>query len=329
MIYYDSPALRQEELAKSLEVKGAVRRSHIRLLAMLSKIYPGKLLLCFESGFLNYRLLKRITEENGVSLTQDPQRRNGEKMCVPFGKILKGVRVPNTVTKELETEKLYKKDLSEFVIKEYQGYASLPIQLRTIRSFDRPVILVDDLFHTGHRMKELGKHLKTEGVGQFQLLTGVLSGRGRDLAKMQGLDVQYVYTVPNLGAWLIESDLYPFLGGDGVECMESFGELCPSVNPILPYAAPQFLEGISREQLYDFSAVCLENARDICCAAEKEYARMYGRRLTLDRMMEILLQPRCPDGIMPNEARRMQTPSQIIEEELMKLRRIRGKGARG
>lgn len=112
---------------------------------------------------------------------------------------------------------------------------------------------------------------------------------------------QYVYTVPNLGAWLIESDLYPFLGGDGVECMESFGELCPSVNPILPYAAPQFLEGISREQLYDFSAVCLENARDICCAAEKEYARMYGRRLTLDRMMEILLQPRCPGGIMPKK----------------------------
>ncbi len=329
VIFYDTPALLKEELAKSLEVKGAVRRSHIRLLAMLSKIYPGKLLLCFESGFLNYRLLKRITEENGVSLIQDPQRRNGEKMCVPFGKILKGVRVPNTVTKELETEKLYKKDLSEFVIKEYQGYASLPVQLRTIRSFDRQVILVDDLFHTGHRMKELGKHMKTEGVVQYQLLTGVLSGRGRDLAKMQGLDVQYVYTVPNLGAWLIESDLYPFLGGDGVECMESFGELCPSVNPILPYAAPQFLEGISREQLYDFSAVCLENARDICRAAEKEYARMYGRRLTLDRMMEILLQPRCPDGIMPNEARRMQTPSQIIEEELMKLRRIRGKGARG
>lgn len=72
VIFYDTPALLKEELAKSLEVKGAVRRSHIRLLAMLSKIYPGKLLLCFESGFLNYRLLKRITEEKVISLIQDP-----------------------------------------------------------------------------------------------------------------------------------------------------------------------------------------------------------------------------------------------------------------
>lgn len=124
---------------------------------------------------------------------------------------------------------------------------------------------MDDLFHTGHRMKELGKHMKTEGVVQYQLLTGVLSGRGRDLAKA-GTGCAVCYTVPNLGAWLIESDLYPFLGGDGVECMESFGELCPSVNPILPYAAPQFLEGISREQLYDFSLFAWKARRYLLCA---------------------------------------------------------------
>lgn len=328
VIFYDTPALLKESIAKSRDVRQAIRQSHIRLLEVLSKIYPGKLLLCFESGFLNYRLLKQITAENKVALQPAPNGRNGEKMCVPFGKILKGVRVPNTVTKELETEKLYKNDFSEFEITEYHGYASLPIQIRTIRSFHRPVILVDDLYHTGYRMKELEKHMKKEGIDRYQLLVGVLSGRGRDLAKLRGLDIQFIYSVPNLGSWLIESDLYPFLGGDGVESREPFGELCPSVNPILPYAVPDFLEGITQEQLYDFSKVCLENARDIYRAAEKEYGRIYGRRLTLDRMMEIVLQPRCPDGITPNEMRRMQTPSQILEEELMKLKRISGKRTR-
>lgn len=326
VVFYDTAALLKESIAKTDEVRRQIRKSHIRLLDVMSRLYPGRLLLCFESGFLNYRLLKRITQENEVPFEPYPIKRNGEKMCVPFGKILKGVRVPNTVTKELETEKLYKKDLSEFAITHYRGYASLDIQMRTIHSFMRPVILVDDLYHTGHRMKELEGHLKREGIEDYQLIVGVLSGRGQDLARLRGENIQAVYSVPNLHSWVIESDLYPFLGGDGVERTEpgnDFAEICPSINPILPYAAPSFLEGVSQDMLYEFSRTCMENARDIYQAVEKEYRSQYGRRLTLERTSEILVQPRYPDSIGLDETKWMQTPSQILSEELKRLQRLK------
>lgn len=332
VVFYDTPALLKESIANTEEVRRQIRRSHIRLLNVMSRICPGRLLLCFEAGFLNYRLLKRITQENGVAFEPDSRKKNGEKMCVPFGKILKGVRVPNTVTKELETEKLYKKDLSAFTITHYRGYAPLNIQMRTIRSFERPVILVDDLYHTGHRMKEMSAHLEKEGIRDYQLLVGVLSGRGQDLARLRGQDVQAIYSVPNLRSWVIESDLYPFLGGDGVEGGDpgnEQGEICPSINPILPYGLPFFLEGISRSMLYELSRTCMENARDIYQAVEKEYRKQNGRRLTLERISELLVQPRYPDGIGLDEAKRMQTPSQILNEELKRLERFKGMSREG
>jgi nicotinic acid mononucleotide adenylyltransferase len=326
VVFYDTPALLKESIADTDEVHRQIRRSHIRLLDVMSKLYPGRLLLCFESSFLNYRLLRQITQKNGVSMDPDPKRQLGEKMCVPFGKILKGVRVPNTVTKELETEKLYKKDLSAFSITNYRGYASLDIQMRTIHSFGRPVMMVDDLFHTGKRMKELSMHLEREKIQDHRLIVGVLSGRGRDLARLRGLKIQAVYSVPNLHSWVIESDLYPFFGGDGVEQSnpdQESGELCPSMNPILPYAMPTFLEGISQQMIYEFSKVCMENAIDIYRAVEGEYRKQYGRRLSLDRISEILVQPRYPDQIGLDESKRMMTPSQILNEELKRLERFR------
>lgn len=332
VVFYDTPALLKESIANADEVRRQIRTGHIRLLDVMSRLYPGRLLLCFESSFLNYRLLRRITQENGVPFEQDPLKRNGEKMCVPFGKILKGVRVPNTVTKELETEKLYKKDLSEFKITHYRGYAPLDIQMRTIRSFMRPVIMVDDLYHTGNRMKELSEHLRREGIEDYQLLVGVMSGRGEDLARLRGENIQAIYSVPNLHSWVIESDLYPFLGGDGVEKVGSgdeFAEICPSINPILPYGTPSFLEGISQEALYELSRTCMENAHDIYQAVEREYRRQYGRRLTLERTSEILVQPRYPDSIGLNDAKCMQTPSQILSEELMRLKRLESRSRGG
>ena len=48
-----------------------------------------------------------ITFENHVPAQQGAKRVLGKKMCVPFGKILRDVVVPNTVTKAIYTEKVY------------------------------------------------------------------------------------------------------------------------------------------------------------------------------------------------------------------------------
>ena len=82
-------------------------------------------------------------------------RRLGPYMCVPYGKILADEVVPNTVTKTLRTDKVYEPDLSAYSIEAYPGYSPLPDQVRTIRAFDRPVILVDDMLHDGKRIRRL------------------------------------------------------------------------------------------------------------------------------------------------------------------------------
>ena len=132
--------------------------------------------------------------------------------------------------------------------------------------------------------------------------------------------------MPNLSSWLIESDLYPFLGGDGVRSRTKASDMLmaiPSVNTILPYEIPAFLEDASLGALYQLSQVCLENALDICRVLEKEYRRRYGRQLTMDRIGEVTAEPRYPDGIGLTREKLQQAPSRILEEELEKLCRLR------
>ena len=98
-------------------------------------------------------------------MPQEPTtpRKLGKYMCVPFGKLLRGKTVPNTVTKTIHTDRVYSPDLSESTIEAFPNYASIPCQVRTIKSFDRPVILVDDLMHPGVRIKALDPVLRQEG----------------------------------------------------------------------------------------------------------------------------------------------------------------------
>ena len=58
-------------------------------------------------------------------------------------------------------------------------YATIPNQIKTIKSFGRPVILVDDLLHKGYRIKALDPVFKENGVEIRKMITGLLSGYGR------------------------------------------------------------------------------------------------------------------------------------------------------
>ena len=121
-------------------------------------------------------------------MPQEPQtpRVLGELMCVPFGQILNGIAVPNTVTKTLHTEKYFDPSIRKFTIKEYPNYSKLINQVRTIKSFDRGVILVDDLLHKGYRIRELDPIFKAEGVNIKKIVVGILSVRVKDLMTVQG-----------------------------------------------------------------------------------------------------------------------------------------------
>lgn len=297
MLYHNVQTVLKEPFNGNERVLRTLRDAHRRFQHTLTKLYPGELVISFDAGIMHNRLIDLITKANGVPRESLPVRRLGESMCVPFGKILKGIVIPNTVTKALHTEKAFRSDIRSFRIKEFPQYLPLDSQVRTIKSFGRPVILADDLLHKGYRMRELDRLFKQEDVEIDRIIVGILSGRGRDLMEIQGRKAESAYFMPSLRTWFVETSMYPFLGGDSVvQETEEAGNLIPSINLILPYVMPGFIRGAAKETIYDLSMVCLQNARDILQVLEEEYQRAFERSLTLGRLNEVIISPRWPDA---------------------------------
>lgn len=284
------PLNRNENVIKVLD------QAHKRLQRALTKLYPGNLVLSFNSGVMHHQLIDRITKTNQVPAEPLKVRKLGASMCVPFGKILRGMAVPNTVTKALHTEKVFDPEMKGFEITHFPHYSPLINQVRTLKSFKRPVLLVDDLLHKGYRIKKLDPLFKSENVQIDRIIVGILSGRGKDLMTIQKRSVESVYFIPNLKIWFVESTIYPFIGGDSIRRKENLNAgLLPSINMVLPYVAPRFLTGTSKEALYEYSLTCLENARDIMVTLEQEYQKAFEKKLTLNRLSEAVIFPRIPD----------------------------------
>ena len=290
------PTTLKEPFSSDPAVLKAVKAAHRNMQRALTGLYPGSLILSLNAEVIYHRLVRKIADLNGVRAEPTVPRVLGPKMCVPFGKILRGNAIPNTVTKTIHTDKVFAQDLRSFTIESFPGYAPLESQIRTIHSFRRPVILVDDLLHSGTRINALDPLFRQEGVVIDQVLVGLLSGRGRDLIAAKGLSVDSVYFIPNMESWFVESTMYPFIGGDTVGHDEpSVPGLTPAVNLILPYAFPRFYKDCGREAVFRFSRACLENARDILLALETTFRERYARNLTLSRLSEAVILPLSPD----------------------------------
>ena len=314
----------KEPFSSDKAVLEAVRSAHFRIQRSICELYPGITVLSLNSELIYHRLVRKITERNNVPSEPTTPRQLGEKMCVPFGKFLRGNAVPNTVTKTIHTDKVFAEDLHNFTIDAYPGYAPLESQIRTVRSFRRPVILVDDILHSGHRINVLDPLFRKEGLNIDRVMVGFLSGRGKDLMAAKGREVDSVYFVPNLRAWFIESTMYPFIGGNTVEKAEStVPGLTPSVNLILPYAYPRFYKSSDRRSVYNFSKVCLENSRDIMLAVENAYRERYARNLTLSRLSEAIILPLCPDKGSTLKYDASLSASACIENDIKMLQRTR------
>jgi hypothetical protein len=272
---------------------------------------------------MTHRIVDLITKENGVPNEPLPSAETGEYMCVPFGNILRGMTVPNTVTKSLQTEKRFESEINRFRITEYPYYSPLINQIRTIKSFRKPVLLVDDLLHKGYRMRELDPLLRQEEIDVRKIIVGILSGRGKDLMTLQGRQVDSVYFIPNLRSWFVESSLYPFLGGDGVNREDrSNAGIIPSVNMVLPYVAPSFMTDLPRTALYDFSMACLENAKNILTVLEDEYQMIFEKNLTLNRLSEAVFSPRYPDKGLNVNYDLNHPPSTYVMNDIEHLKRL-------
>ena len=313
----------KEPFRSSPRVKQVICNTRKSLQQALTNLYPGELVLSFDSDVLHQQMIKKVCKENNVPIKINHNKQNGEAMCVPYGDILDRDIVPNTVTKSLHTEKFFSPNIKEFTIGEFPYYLNLEHQIKMIKSFNRPVILVDNILHKGYRMKALDPLLKKESVNVKKIIAGILSGRGKDLMDMQNRDVTSVYFIPKLKIWFNENTLYPFIGGDALwRGFYPKRNLLPSINLILPYTYPVFIRNATQRSLYELSRVCIENSIELLKVLENEYHILYTRNLTLASLGEVITVPRCPDIGKDMQYDLNISPSHYLENDLELLQRL-------
>ncbi|MCX7903520.1 MAG: cytidyltransferase [Caloramator sp.] len=300
-----------------------IEKTRKKLLEALVNLYPGNLLLPIDMDIVHESLVRKICKENGVSTVPQRDKNYGPFMCVPFGNFLNRYIVPNTVTKSLHTEKFFEPDMKSFTIKAYPYYLEIENQVKMIKSFNRPVILIDDVLHKGYRIKALDPLLKKENVKVHKIIVGILSGRGKEIMDVQNRDVDSVYFIPKLRHWFNENLLYPYIGGDILWRGEyPKRNLIPSINLILPYASPTFIKGASKKAIYDLSNICLQNAYDILKAIEDEYQNIRERNLTLSNLGDVFISPRYPDHGKDINFDLSLSPSHYLKNDIELLDRM-------
>ena len=300
-----------------------VTRSRIKLRLGLAALYPGKLLLTFDALLLDQALTELVRQANGVADRVPGDRTLGPYMCVPFGNILSGEIVPNTVTKSMHLDKALAEDSLHYRIGHMRGYSDLGVQVQTLASFHRPLILTDDLLHNGYRLRRLQEVFRREQVEIREVIVGILSDTGLDLMAQQGCRVEAVYHIPNLLHWFNESLLYPFIGGDSVEGASGGEGPLPSANMILPYYYPTYLGDVGEEQVAALSLCALTNARDILSAMESRHQSSFGTPLTIRRLDEAFLEPRVPYRSNDLKYRSDALPSSYLKDDMDLFRRLR------
>ncbi|HEY8363813.1 MAG TPA: HD domain-containing protein [Tissierellaceae bacterium] len=299
-----------------------IHETRKKLKSAISNLYPGELLITYNKDMIYSKLIQKICEANEVSIIQNKSRRLGPHMCVPFGLILNGCIIPNTVTKTMHTEKVFKPNIIDFTIEASPYYLSLEEQAKVLKSFNRAVILVDDLLHKGYRINVIEPILRKEGVPIKKVIVGILTGKGKEIGEIRNLDLDCAYFVPNLKLWFNESSQYPFIGGDMVSRKNIELSIIPSINLILPYVSPRFIKDTENKAIYKLSEVCLLNTLEIFKAVEDVYQSINEKNLNVRSLKEILVTPRFPDIHRNFYINRNTKPSTYIEWDLEILKRL-------
>jgi len=303
-------------------ILNVINRTRKKLKAAISKLYPGELLLTYNKDMIYSKLIQKICEANEVSIIQGEKRVLGPHMCVPFGSILNGCIIPNTVTKTMHTEKVFKPNIVDFTIEASPYYLSLEEQANVLKSFNRAIILVDDLLHKGYRINVIEPILRKMGVNIKKVIVGILTGKGKEIGAIKDLDLDYAYFVPNLKLWFNESSQYPFIGGDMVSRKNLESTTIPSINMILPYVSPRFIKNTENQAIYNLSEVCLLNTLEIFKTIEEVYQSINEKNLNIRSLREIIILPRYPDLHRNFYIDRNTKPSTYIEWDLEILKRL-------
>lgn len=306
------------------EMTAVMAKSRVRLQKAMTELYPGNLVLSFDRSMIYETLIKKVCEENNVPLIKQTPRVLGDAMCVPFGAVFKKWILPNTITKTLHTEKYFSPDLKSHQIKEYPYYLDIENQIKMLKSYDKPIILVDDLLNKGYRVQALAPFFKKYHVEVQKFIVGIMSGSGKEIAESMNLNVDAAYFIPKIKVWFYESKLYPFIDGDAIwRGSIPDSNLINSINLILPYTSAAYIEGATKASIYNLSEVALTNAIEIMTALETVYEKLNDRLLTINRLGEVLNTPRYPDKGKNIFYSYNIRPSEYIKDDLEQLRKLK------
>lgn len=324
-LYLDLKAIIKEPFANDTKIDETINEAREDLQEAITRLYPGNLVLSFDRTMMFNHLINRICDLNHMPSEALHPRQLGPLMCVPFGSILKGYTVPNTVTKSMHTEKMFSEALLDFNINAYPNYLSIENQIKMLKSFNKDIILVDDLLNKGYRINAIAQLLKKENLTVEKIVVGIATGRGIELMRQHGYDVSAIYYLPNLNVWFNESSFYPFIGGDTVNTNEQIGvNLLPSINFILPYATPRFIQNAPKQAVSQMSETALQNALKLMQVMENVYREYTKRPLTLKHVGEVFVYPRYPyKGHKINYDLNAQ-PSEYLKNDVAHLKRIMG-----
>jgi nicotinic acid mononucleotide adenylyltransferase len=319
----DVKSMIKEPFRNSPEVSDVINRTRKKLQEALVNLYPGNLTITFGRTMLYENLIKKICDENRMPTRPIVPKTSGEYMCVPFGALFNRWRLPNTITKAFHTERYFNPNLKGYEIKAYPYYLDIENQVKMIKSYNRSVLLVDDLLHKGYRVRAIDPLFKKENIEIRKIFVGILSGRGKALMESQGRKVDSAYFLPRLKVWFNESHLYPFIGGDTLwRGDKALKTLIPSINLIMPYTSASYIRGASRKDVYNLSLVSLENSYEIMRTLEDVYQEVNSKSLTLSRLGEVIGSPRYPDIGKNTYYDLNKKPSQYILNDIERLKRL-------
>lgn len=319
----DSKSMLKEPYRSNQKVVHVIEETRIVLQEALNRLYPGELVLSLDRTMIYEHLIAKICEANKVPTVPLVPKQFGDCILVAYGDIFKRWTLPNTITKAFHAERYYNAELSNYNIAAYPHYLDMNIQAKTIKSYNREVILVDDLMDKGYRFQKINHYLRQERVPIKKLMVAILSGRGKMNMEMLGVPVDCAYFIPRLKVWFTESQLYPFIGGDAVYRTD-FPEshLIPSINLILPYVFPAYIKDVPHSEILYFSRVCIENTYRILRAIESEYLKINERTLTLANLGDVIISPRFPDKGQYLNYDSTSRPSDLLGYDLETIKRI-------
>lgn len=271
---------------KNKDIRTCIGKERVAIQQSLNKVYPDQSILFFDRSNFYKSIIDNIERDNA--------KEKENALCVPIGSLMQNHYLPHNITMSLYIDKLLNVETNEVELREKHFYESLDRQVEYLRSFDKPVIIIDDVLHTGNRLDDVMPRFKRAAIHVKRIGVGLVTDQGLAFAEKWGIDVDYAYHVNEISDWYLESELYPIFGGlVSPRDIQSKGYTL-SLNRIMPFV-PSLSGAGEREAFKHFSERCIESASVVMGVIEEVFRKNNHRFLSTSELHHVFYDVLLPD----------------------------------